>query len=197
MTTAPVSGLLLTGGTSRRMGGGKAGRQVGGVPMGVLAGRALLEAAADVLAVGPDPGLGIDSVADGGRGPLAALVAGMQELAGRGEEGLVLLVACDLPFVTAPLLRLLAGEVGTADAAVPVHDGRPQPLAACYGPGSLPAARRCVEDGRLSMRDLLDTIEVRWVPEGDWRRVAPPHALVDVDTPEELQAANVMAEGRP
>lgn len=158
--------------------------------MGALAGRALMEAASPVLCVGPDPGLGLETVEDGRRGPLAALAAGMGRLAGSGFDGPVLLVACDMPFLTPGLLTLLARELGTAQAAVPVSGGRLQPLAACYAPSVLPVAERLVDAGRLSMRSLLDEIEVKAVDEQTWGPLAGPAALTDVDTPADLRAAN-------
>lgn len=183
-------GLLLTGGTSRRMGEDKARSAVGGVPMGTLAGTALLEAASPVLCVGPDPGLGLETVEDDRRGPLAALAIGMRCLAGTGFGGPVLLVACDMPFLTPGLLKLVASELGDAQAAVPVSGGRLQPLAACYAASVLPLAERLVAAGRLSMGSLLDEIEVKEVDQQSWSHLAGPAALTDVDTPAELRAAN-------
>ena len=172
------------------MGVDKAGAAVGGVPMGVLAGRALMEAASPVLCVGPDPGLGLDTVVDGCRGPLAALAAGMRRLADAGSNGPVLLAACDMPFLTPGLLTLLAHELGSAQAAVPLAGDRLQPLAACYAAGVLPVAERLVGAGRLSMGGLLDEIVVKVVAAQSWARLAGPEALTDVDTPADLKAAN-------
>jgi len=190
-------GLLLTGGTSSRMGADKALQTVGGVPMGVMAGLALRQAARPVVAVGFDPGLGLETLADDRRGPLAAMLAGMKHLAGAGLNGPVLLVACDLPFVTADLLTLIAGQLGDAEAAVPVSEGRLQPLAACYAPAVTATADDLVGGGELSMRALLERIDVKRVEAEVWRRVAGPRALADVDTPAELRAANVSPPGVP
>ncbi|HEX2178805.1 MAG TPA: molybdenum cofactor guanylyltransferase, partial [Actinomycetota bacterium] len=182
MNDLAVSGLLLTGGTSRRMGADKARQLVGGQAMGALAGRALLKVAGPVLSLGPDPGLGLEPLDDPRRGPLAALAAGLRHLANLGLEQPVLLLACDLPFVTPGLLRLVTQRLGGGGGAVPTAQGRLQPLAACYSPAVLPVADRLVSRGVLSMRALLDEIEVNEVPEAEWRRVAGPRALDDVDT---------------
>jgi len=192
-TSTRPHGLLLTGGTSRRMGEDKARSAVGGVPMGALAGKALMEAASPVLCVGPDPGLGLETVEDDRLGPLAALAAGMRRLADAGFSAPVLLVACDMPFLTSGLLTLLARELGDAQAAVPVAGGRLQPLAACYAAGVLPVAERLVGAGRLSMGGLLDEIEVKAVDPQSWGRLAGPEALTDVDTQADLRAANEAA----
>jgi len=183
-------GLLLTGGTSRRMGEDKARSAVGGVPMGALTGRALMQAASPVLCLGPDPGLGLQTVEDARMGPLAALAAGMRRLGDAGFNGPVLLVACDMPFLTSGLLSLLARELGSAQAAVPLAGGRLQPLAACYAADVLTIAERLVGAGRLSMAGLLDQLDVNAVGPQSWGRLAGPEALTDVDTPADLAAAN-------
>lgn len=149
-----------------------------------------MEAASPVLCVGPDPGLGLETVEDDHLGPLAALAAGMRRLAGTGFGGPVLLVACDMPFLTADLLTLVAEELGSAQAAVPLSGGRLQPLAACYAASVLPVADRLVAAGRLSMRSFLEEIDVHQVDSESWSPLAGPEALTDVDTPADLRAAN-------
>lgn len=190
-----MHGLLLTGGTSRRMGADKALQTVGGVAMGELAGRALTQVAHPVRILGPDPGLGLESIDDPRGGPLAALAAGLRHLGAAGMTGPVLLLACDLPFVTPELLRLVADELGDASASVPVSAGRLQPLAACYSPGVLPVAEELMRRGERSMKALLEAILVHRVEPGTWRRVAGPEGLTDVDTPADLRRANALGEG--
>lgn len=154
--------------------------------MAVHGARALCTVAHPVLVVGPASGTDLPEVDDPREGPLRALVAGADAL---GTTGPVLVLACDIPFVTAPLLRHVVDALGDADAAVPVLDGRDQPLAACYSRAAFDAARR-MTDAR-AMRDLLAAITVRRIPEEEWTRIAPRQALSDVDTPAELAAARM------
>jgi molybdopterin-guanine dinucleotide biosynthesis protein A len=89
-------------------------------------------------------------------------------------------------------LTLLADEMAKtlgAQAAVPAAGGRLQPLAACYAASVLPVAERLVERGELSMRALLEEIEVHRVPGDAWAK-----ELTDVDTPADLQAANALLD---
>lgn len=151
--------------------------------------RALCTVAHPVLVVGPASGTDLPTVDDAREGPLRALVAGADALGGARP---VLVLACDLPFVSAELLRFVAHARGDADAAVPVLGGRDQPLAACYSPAALDRARALVADGRDAMRDLLAAIAVRRIPEEEWTRVAPAQSLSDVDTPEELAVARTI-----
>lgn len=181
-----MHGLLLTGGTSVRMGAPKAQMAIAGRTLAQRAADALCAVADPVLAVGIDAGLGLPRVDDPQRGPLVAFRTGWERLVEAGCTGPVLLLGCDLPMVTAGLLDFLADRRDGFDAAVPVRDRRPQPLAACYAPGARTVLKRI---DRLAMRDFLSRISVNYVGSDLWRAVAPHHALLDVNTPQDLAAA--------
>ncbi len=77
-----------------------------------------------------------------------------------GGAGPVLLLACDLPFVTEALLGRLASWHG-AGTVVPVdRDGFVQPVCARYSPAALDRARRLLADGERSLRSLLQDDDV-------------------------------------
>jgi molybdopterin-guanine dinucleotide biosynthesis protein A len=169
------------------MGRDKYSVEIEGVPLALRVARVLQQVAYPVLAVGPEAGTGLFSVDDSREGPLAAFAAGMGALAVRGHEGPVLLVACDLPLITAPLLRFIANSLGPADAAVPVAGDQDQPLCACFAARAAGVAARLAQNGSRSMRDLIAELSVRRIPANEWDHIAPPSALLDVDTPEELE----------
>lgn len=171
---------------------------VGGLPLAVRVARALGAVARPVLAVGPEAGTGFPAVRDRGMGPLAALVDGAAALADLGATGPVLLVACDLPFVTSAILARLARSLEDADVALPVVAGRDQPVVAAYGPAALAAARRLVDGGARALKDLLREVRVRRLDPGEEDGV-PDAAFLDVDTPDDLERARSLAgaEGAP
>jgi molybdenum cofactor guanylyltransferase len=181
-----VAGVLLTGGASRRMGRDKALLTVAGRSLAERAAQLLAAVAAPVVEVGPGyAGLAAVQEEPPGSGPLAGLCAGAAELERLGSDRPVLLLAVDMPFVTVPLLRLLAERPGRP-TAVPVADGRPQPLCARYGADALEVAPRLLATGERSLRGLLAGIDVGWVEPAEWAAVAGPDAFVDVDTPADL-----------
>ncbi|MFN8037284.1 MAG: NTP transferase domain-containing protein [Acidimicrobiia bacterium] len=198
-----VAGVLLTGGRSTRLGTDKATLAVGGETLGRRAARVLTTVCDPVLEVGPGvSGLPSSLEEPAGAGPLAALCAGLDALdalgtldgfdagdggstgTGTSRNGLVLL-ACDLPFVEEPLLRLLI-ERSPARSVVPVRAGVPQWTCARYAPDALAAARAARREGCASLRDAMRATAVELVAEPEWQRIAPPHALDDVDTPADL-----------
>ncbi|MBW3590288.1 MAG: NTP transferase domain-containing protein [Actinobacteria bacterium] len=193
-----VHGVLLTGGSSARMGTPKALLEISGETLAKRVSRALGAVADPVVAVGIDARLGLEQVDDPQRGPLWALRAGWDRLEEMGCRGPVLLMGCDLPLVNAGLLTLLVERLDGYGAAVPVVQGRPQPVAACYGPG----AGEVVKNMRSrsgpgarpeSMADMLSRISVNLVPPNAWHVVAPGYALLDVNTPGELEQARRLA----
>jgi molybdopterin-guanine dinucleotide biosynthesis protein A len=160
----------------------------------VVAGERLADRAARVLQTACDPVLevgagrsALESIGDDDphTGPLAALVTGAGALRARGYEGAVLLFAVDLPFVDARLLELLVNHPA-ADSVVPLAGGVRQSCCARYAPAALAVAAELVERGERAMHALLSSVPVVEITEPEWRAVAPPDALADLDTPEDL-----------
>ena len=157
----------------------------------VWRGETLAARAARVLAQVCDPVIEVGSGASSlrcvreeppGSGPLAALVAGALALESRGP---VVLLACDLPFVEAPILRLLSDWPGTP-TVIPVADGRLQYACARYGPDALERAEAALRVGDHSLRSAGgDECDV--LSEAQWRAVGPPNTFADVDTPADLR----------
>ncbi|MCC5860423.1 MAG: NTP transferase domain-containing protein [Gammaproteobacteria bacterium] len=181
---APLAGLLLTGGASRRMGCDKAALVYAGEPQLVRAWRLLQAVGVDpcLLAVRADQAdeplrLRYPQVVDvpGVAGPMAGLLAAHRHAPDRAW----LVLACDLPLVDRALLVALVRARDAASQAVAYAaegDGRPEPLCTIYEPGFCrealePAAAR----GERSLRRCLEAARVRLLP--------PPGArLTSVDT---------------
>jgi molybdopterin-guanine dinucleotide biosynthesis protein A len=147
----------------------------------------LLMACSPVIEVGPArSSLPAVMESPAGAGPLAAMVAGWEALLLAGWDGPVLVVATDLPRLTASMLMWLADHPASR-SVVPVAEGRVQPLCARYSAPDMALAARLVQGGARSMRALLDATnpilasEELWAPQAGGSLV-----LADVDTPEDL-----------
>lgn len=179
------AGLLLTGGSSSRLGTDKATAIVGGMRLADRAARVLASVCDPVIEVGP----GITSLPacredPPGGGPLAALVAGAAEL---GSASGVVLLGCDLPGIDRAILQLVADWPG-APTAVPVEAGRLQLVCARYGADALVVAGRAARDpsrGR-SLHSLLDAVDFDRIEEPTWRAASPDATFADVDTRADL-----------
>jgi molybdopterin-guanine dinucleotide biosynthesis protein A len=117
-----------------------------------------------------------------GSGPLGGIHAALVE----AKNDAVLVVACDMPFVTAPFARYLLSLAGAAHAVVPCTDDGCHPLCAVYTRACLEAAARLLAERRLAMRELIDRVPVRVVTTAEIRRFgAPSRLLANVNTPAE------------
>ncbi len=199
--TGFVTGFVLAGGQSSRMGRNKALLTLNGEARG--SGETLLDRTArllsgvadDVVIVG-DPAtygdLGYPVIADRvtGKGPLGGLDAALGHLessAKGGEAGAwALVTACDMPGLTEEILRTLTGTVRRhprAVAVVPETGQGLEPLCAVYHTRLLPAVRDALSEGgkKLKMKDFLEDAGHRF----ELVRVPlPTEPFANINTPE-------------
>jgi len=101
----------------------------------------------------------------------------------------VVCVACDMPFVTPRLVRALADMSKGFDVFVPRHGGYLQPLCAVYGKGALDAYREFIRSGGRRIFDIYPDLKTGYLDMDDGRYGDPDQVFVNVNTPEELEAA--------
>lgn len=160
---------VLAGGQSRRMGRDKALLPLGDQTLieHVLAAARPLSYPRIIIG---DPatyahlGLPVHPDRRPGRGPLGGLHTALSTAAAP-----VLLLACDLPFLTPDFLGHLVSRRGPQQAVVPHTATGLQPLCALYEPSCLAAIEAAIQADRLGMRDLLNTLNLDLVREKDWR----------------------------
>jgi molybdopterin-guanine dinucleotide biosynthesis protein A len=187
----PYAAVVLAGGRAARLGGqAKPQLDVGGRPM--LA--TVLAAVADAgprIVVGPPqdvpPGVVVVRENPPRGGPVAALKAGLAEV----PTDVVAVLAGDLPFLTAGLIRALRERL-TGDGVLVVDDtGQDQLLLGVWRTAVLRAAVAGVS-GPTSMRKVLSPLAVRRYRPPVEPGVPPP--WTDCDTPAELARARQAAE---
>jgi molybdopterin-guanine dinucleotide biosynthesis protein A len=194
---------VLAGGTGRRFGGKAKGlEEVGGrrIIDRVAAALAkvsdeLLVAANDEHAGGWLPGVTIVRDRHPGAGGLAGIDAAFAAV--RGD---LLVVAWDMPFVSAALLQLLIASRRNSQAEVVVPESPSpygfEPFCALYGGEVAPALDRFLAHGGGAARDFLGTVRMQRVPLAEVGKVGDPaRLLLSVNTPEELDRARAIAAG--
>ena len=186
-----TAALLLTGGSSRRLGTDKATLVVDGERLVDRLGRLLLTECRPVLEVGPGYGT-LPAVREEppGAGPLAAVAAGATALTAAGHTGPTIVMAVDLPGVTASIVAWLCGHP-SSDSVVPIVVGVAQVLCARYSADALASATQLVGEGARSMHALLDVTVVHEAGAEEWRSVAVAAAFSDVDSRAEAAAAGI------
>jgi molybdopterin-guanine dinucleotide biosynthesis protein A len=198
--TAPVPGVagaILAGGQASRMGGhAKSFLEVGGRRVIDRQLEVLGPLFAELLVVANDPApyapLGLPVVPDeiAGQGPLVGILAAVES----ARAPAVVVVACDMPFLTDAALRHIATTSPDADVVVPVVAGRPEPLCARYGRACAPAIRRAVVAGERGVTRFLagarEHLRVHELGEAELRAIDPALAFLgNCNTPEELARA--------
>jgi molybdenum cofactor guanylyltransferase len=129
--------------------------------------------------------LGLEEVEDDPRGigPLGGVIGGLVA----SPHDLMAVVAVDLPFANPEVLSLLARLRRGEDAVVPVTASGPQPLHAIYATSALPRLWAAVRAHRYALRDVLDGLEVRLVPQDEWTAADPTGRFaLNLNRPEDL-----------
>lgn len=188
---------ILVGGQARRLGGvdksqlAVAGRTVLDRQLSAL--HTLVDR---ILVVGHagSPALpgGLEAVADlwPGCGSLGGICTAL-----RVARAPVLVLACDMPFVTTAFLAHVREAISGVDAAMPRSAGRLHPLCAAYGEACLDPMRRRIESGRLKVVDALDGLRVREIGPGEVAGFDPDGLLLmNLNTPEDFARAVARAE---
>ena len=175
------------------MGRDKARLLIDEEPLAVRTASLLQRVVSLTIEVGPGiTGLPSTREANPGEGPLVAVAAGERHLRSRSHTGAALVLACDLPLLSEPLLRLLI-EWPTIGSVVPVVDGHLQPLCARWSGDDLARASHLAAAGARSLRHVVAQSDVTLLDESQWSSVADATTFADVDTPEDLWRLGIIA----
>ena len=191
-----ITGVIQAGGRSVRMGGRpKALMELGGRRIIDRVADVVRAVADDVLIVTNTPelyaSLGLPMVPDAfpDHGSLGGVYSGLR--AARGEAAFT--VACDMPFLMVEVARLVTSRAAEADVVAPRIGSRWETLHACYARACLQPLEARLRAGRLSIVDFYDDVRVLAVAEEEVaRHRAPEVVFMNVNTPEDLEAARAL-----
>ena len=170
------SAAILAGGKATRFGG----RDKSAL---VIDGRTILERQLDVLSQVADDVQVVREDLIPGCGPLGGLHTALT----RARHDLVLVLACDMPHVTAPFVSYLLSAADSADVVVPRTERGYHPLCAVYRRTCLPAVARRLAERQLRMTALFSDVRVREVSGEDVDRFGDrDRLLANVNTPAAL-----------
>jgi molybdenum cofactor guanylyltransferase len=183
-----VSAAIMAGGKSKRMGQDKAWIELDGEPLIKRVATVLAEVADEVLIVANEPryaSLGLRVVHD--RYPEGGALGGIATGVGAATHDTVLVAACDMPFLSVDVWRLLLGHTGEGDVVIPRIGGEYETLHAIYTKACIPHMARALAENRLRVIAFFDNVRVTAIEEPELRAVDPDlRAFTNVNTPEEL-----------
>lgn len=122
-----------------------------------------------------------------GEGALFGIARALEDARGK-----CFVIAVDYPLVTSELLQFLVlqFEESDAPALVPEWDGKSQPLCAGFDAAAmLPIVERRIAAGDYELRGLIEEAGATTIPEPELRGRFAGEPLMNVNTPEELAAA--------
>jgi molybdenum cofactor guanylyltransferase len=196
-----VTPVVLAGGRGTRLGGvNKALLEIGGRRVIDRLIEAVRPLAADAIVVVNNDdsldalvGTRVVRDVDPGAGALVGLYSGLSAV----RTPLAVALACDMPFVSTPLLRALLAQAQEFDAVIPLVGGQPEPLHAVYRQTCLPAIEAALAAGQKRLISFLAAVSVRYVEEDALRTWDPDlRSFLNVNRPDDLdQAAAIAARG--
>lgn len=169
-------GAVLAGGAGSRLGGSKAMIELAGRPLISYPIQAVVEAGLEPLVVAKAttelPGINVPVTREepNDRHPLHGVIAALRAARGRP----VVIVACDMPLVSAELLAWLGGMTATA---IPLAGGVLQPLLARYEPTAESALSVALRDG-LSAQAAALALRPRVIGEAELAAFGRPERLL-------------------
>lgn len=197
-TDTPVTGVILAGGRSRRMGQNKALMRLGDDPLITHVIRKMESVTDELLLITNQPDLYTDlklpMYADilPEMGALGGLHTGLSYAANRT----VICVGCDMPLLQPNLLSHLTALLGDYDAVVPCVQAADrsapvfQTLSAVYSKRCLPVIDGMLTVGELRVHALYERIDVRIVQPEEWQAFDPQGlSFFNINTPEDFEKA--------
>ncbi|BFH65643.1 molybdenum cofactor guanylyltransferase [Paenibacillus azoreducens] len=201
-----ITGVVLAGGQSRRMGANKALLAVGREKVIETIIGAMSAAVQDILIAANEHTadayreLGREIACDRfpGQGPLSGIHAALHAV----KTPWIIVAACDMPFVSPELFLFLRkivaeeerlhAEEENVQAVIPLEDGRAQPLLAAYHISALPELEDALHAGRLRMTDWLNMLRVRYIAEETLLQetgIDAGHVFFNMNRPEDYRTA--------
>ena len=189
MCGSTTAGAIVAGGGARRFGGQDKGRLVvEGRTIIVRQVEVLQRVASELLIVAPDAArfadLPVSVVSD--RQPGLGAIGGIDAALHATPLAQVIVIACDLPFLTSDLLaHLVALSVGRDGAWIRTNRGV-EPLVACYHTAARTRVTAYIEGGGRKASDLGGVLDMAELTSPDLDRFgAPSRLLANINTPDD------------
>ncbi|MDP6099938.1 MAG: molybdenum cofactor guanylyltransferase [Dehalococcoidia bacterium] len=198
---AEFASIVLAGGMGRRLGRDKLWVELGGENLPNMVMRTLSALGGPVILVldrkKPVPALppSVKVVTDllPGRGSLGGIYTGLK----LSDADRVLAVACDMPFLSIPLLRHLLKLSLDYDVVVPRPKGGLEPLHAVYGRGCLNPMKRLLATPSNRIFDFYHEVRVHYVGDEVVDKLSPGEmSFFNINTPADLEQAQRLVTDR-
>lgn len=191
-----LTGIILAGGKSNRMGTTKALLEVGGITLIERVARVLSKVCSEIIIAGGQPDelghLGYPMVPDlySGCGPLSGIHAGLTAAGNRYS----FISACDTPFLNEKLIRLIASRADGYDAVILKTGQFFEPLCSLYSKGFIPAAETSIKNGVYKVTAALELVKWTAVTVDSTEVTDLRKSLFNINTPRDYKEAQKLTK---
>ena len=114
------------------------------------------------------------------------------------QHDLCLVLACDMPFISMPIIELLRTSIGDNDVAISqVGAGLLEPFRAIYRKACLSSIEKAINDGERRATGFLSSMKTTILPEDVLIQVDPNlESFLNINTPAELAEVEAIARKR-
>lgn len=197
-----ISGIILAGGKSSRLGHDKVIEKIGNSSLLEQVISRIDPLSKEIIVVTAKertfaqltshPKVKIVSDILPGKGSLGGIYTGLV----RSNLFYNLVVAADMPFLNVPLLRNMIKMADGFDCVLPRVDGLFEPLHAIYSKNCIQPIEKILNQGKKVIIELLNYVKVREVEAAEVERFDPQYrSFFNINTREELDLARNIAAG--
>ena len=190
MNKSDITGIILSGGKSSRLGEEKGLAAFNGKPL-VSYAIEVLRPISGKLIISANNQIeeyekyGYDVVQDefSGVGPMGGILACLK----KSESRFNLILSCDTPFISTALYEYLLKSAEYYQVVVPKHDGFIEPLCSIFATNVLWELQNSMERGSYKMRDFFDKVNFKAIDISPELSFFNEDLFVNINTPKQLK----------
>ncbi len=189
MNTKSITGIVLAGGRSRRMGSDKSVIQLNGKTLIEYSINAMKPLCDKVVISSNNyiydyTGCEVwpDETED------QAPIVGIYSCLKRSTTELNIILSCDMPLISTTMLEYLLSHTENHDITVPVHEnGLIEPLCGIYRKEAMGVLKKFIEDRNFRLNDSIRASSHQLILVGHQLHFYSPHLFLNINSPEDLQ----------
>ena len=192
-TNADITGIVLAGGQSRRMGFNKAQAMLHGESMLIRMIDKLQKITPTIVVSSGTanyPNIALPQISD--EYPHCGPLGGIYSVLKATNTSLNLVVSCDIPLVSIALLEHIVAKAKESKALItlPVdHGGQLQMMCAVYHKDVLPILQQQIDAHTFKMKNLVDLVATEYIEITKEHPLYEENAFINVNNPTNLEEA--------
>jgi molybdenum cofactor guanylyltransferase len=193
MLMSELTGLIVAGGRSSRMGAQKGLVLFGGKPLITYSVELLIQICSNVIISANSSAfdfLKMPVIADStsGGGPMTGIYSGLMA----ASTEYVLVLSCDMPLINLGLLEYLIASSDDAKAAVAFHKGFPEPLCGIYHRELIAELKSHIAEEKFKLISFLEKINARFISINESLPFYNPDLFLNMNTPGDLKRGEML-----